>query len=60
MVILAGSAHCHKSAIPARLQRRLRVKVVSVAPLVISESQDADLTPKLAGYDYGFVMTPAP
>lgn len=61
LVILAGSAHCHRSAIPSRLQRRLAAKVVSVEPLVRSgDSDDADLSSELAGYDYGFVMTPNP
>lgn len=61
LVILAGTAHCHRSAIPSRLQRRLAAKVVSVEPLVLSEdTESADLTSQLAGYDYGFVMTPNP
>ncbi|HEY6727855.1 MAG TPA: ChaN family lipoprotein [Polyangiaceae bacterium] len=61
LVILAGMAHCHRSAIPSRLQRRFAAKVVSVQPLVLSDDDEsADLTSQLAGYDYGFVMTPNP
>lgn len=60
LVILAGTAHCHRSAIPSRIQRRLAAKVVSVEPLVLSEGADDDLQSQLTGYDYGFVMTPNP
>lgn len=61
LVILAGMAHCHRSAIPSRIQRRLAAKVVSVEPLIVAEGgENADLESQLAGYDYGFVMTPNP
>jgi uncharacterized iron-regulated protein len=59
LVILAGSAHCHRSAIPDRIKRRIRAKVVGVNP-VISTSASVDLAKLeqgLAGFDYGFVMT---
>lgn len=61
LVILAGAAHCHRSAIPSRIERRLAAKVVAVEPLVLSETPDAPTVAKsLTGYDYGFVMTPNP
>jgi len=61
LVILAGAAHCHRSAIPNRIERRLAAKVVAVEPLVLSEPPAApELEKALAGYDYGFVMTPNP
>lgn len=59
LVILAGMAHCHQSAIPSRIQRRLAAKAVSVKPLVLDDGADkTELPAELAGYDYGFVMTP--
>jgi hypothetical protein len=59
LVILAGSAHCHASAIPKRLARRLAAKVVSVKPLVRSDEPAPDaIAAELDGYDYAFVMTP--
>jgi len=61
LVILAGAAHCHRSAIPSRIERRLAAKVVAVEPLVVSEPPEPpELAKLLAGYDYGFVMTPNP
>ena len=61
LVILAGVAHCHDSAIPSRLERRLAAKVVSVEPVVFSDGRgESGLASELEGYDYGFVMTPSP
>lgn len=62
LVILAGAAHCHDSAIPSRLERRLKADVVSVKPVVL-QSADApteELLGHLEGYDYGFFMSPEP
>ena len=62
LVILAGAAHCHESAIPSRLERRLKADVVSVKPVVL-ESASAPpemLLEHLEGYDYGFFMSPEP
>jgi uncharacterized iron-regulated protein len=61
LVVLAGSAHCHESAIPSRVERRLQgAKVVSVKPIVrsapIGEDISADTQQRLEGYDYGFLM----
>ena len=33
LVVLAGSGHCHRSAIPRRIQRRTGLEVLSVRPL---------------------------
>jgi uncharacterized iron-regulated protein len=52
LVIVAGAAHCHRSAIPRRIERRLSARVVSLRPLVTP-----DLPAELDGYDYAFVMS---
>ncbi len=53
LVVFAGVGHCHRSAIPERIERRADAAVVSVRPLVVSTGE----TPALTGYDYAFVMT---
>jgi uncharacterized iron-regulated protein len=57
VVILAGSGHCHDSAIPGRIRRRGADKVVSVHP-VIDDGQGnvADLLAEPQN-DYLFVMS---
>jgi len=58
LVILAGRAHCHRSAIPRRLERRGNFRVLSVLP----QGTGAPITPeseegKLAsGYDFQMVF----
>jgi uncharacterized iron-regulated protein len=39
MVIFAGLAHCHRSAIPSRLAKRVNARVVSVLPVLPSGDQ---------------------
>lgn len=56
LVILAGSAHCHDTAIPSRLRRRLRARVVSVKPSIEHGDSEPEAEDQ-AGYDYAFVMT---
>jgi uncharacterized iron-regulated protein len=58
LVIMAGNMHCHDSAIPARIRRRMKMgaTVVSVVPIVRKDGEN--LGERLAGYDYGFVMMP--
>ncbi len=60
MIILAGSGHCHDSAIVARMQRRGIGKVVSVRPLLDAGDEGEDVSAELAEpiTDYLFVMSP--
>jgi uncharacterized iron-regulated protein len=37
LMIFAGQGHCHKTAIPARITRRLQLPVLSVSPVRASE-----------------------
>jgi uncharacterized iron-regulated protein len=37
LMLFAGAGHCHKTAIPARITRRLQVPVLSVSPVLASE-----------------------
>jgi uncharacterized iron-regulated protein len=61
MVILAGSGHCHDSAIVRRMQRRGVGKVVSVRPMLDAGDAGEDVSAELAEpiTDYLFVMSPA-
>lgn len=60
LLIFAGTAHCHRSAIPARIARRADFTVVSVLPVEGgasrpgSETADARI---VAGYDYQMVFS---
>lgn len=62
LVILAGTAHCHREAIPARIERRTGLTVVSVlpvdkgAPLPILENPKSQEEHLVAGYDYQMVF----
>lgn len=62
LVILAGTAHCHRSAIPARLSRRTGLTVVSIlpvdggAPRPLVEQPSSSEDKMLAGYDYQMVF----
>lgn len=60
IVILAGTGHCHDSAIVARMQRRGIGKVVSVRPLLDAGDEGEDVSAELAEptTDYLFVMSP--
>jgi uncharacterized iron-regulated protein len=53
LVIVAGQAHCRHSAIPARIERRLRsAKVRNVLPMKASEQKNL----RALGYDYALVL----
>lgn len=41
VLAFAGSAHCHESAIPRRLERRTGIGMLSVAPILASELEGA-------------------
>jgi uncharacterized iron-regulated protein len=62
LVILAGTAHCHREAIPARIERRTGLTVVSVlpvdkgAPLPIAKEPKTQEAHIVAGYDYQMVF----
>ena len=60
VIILAGSGHCHDSAIVRRMQRRGIEKVVSVRPLLDAGDEGEDVSAELAEpmTDYLFVMSP--
>ena len=55
MLVLAGAGHCHDAAIPARVRRRVPARTLSVRPVI---GDPEKLGSELAGFDYGFVMTP--
>jgi uncharacterized iron-regulated protein len=63
LLIMAGSAHCHRSAIPERLARRTGATVVSVLPVDGKPRQppegSASSTDErvIAGYDYQMVFS---
>jgi uncharacterized iron-regulated protein len=58
LIVLAGSAHCHDSAIPSRARRRgEQLTTTNVMPLVQSPGSKQGLAEALAGYAYGFVMS---
>jgi uncharacterized iron-regulated protein len=52
LVVLAGLAHCHQSAIPRRITRRTGIPVLSVMPIFASE---LELEP-LAGTGYDVLL----
>lgn len=58
VVILAGSGHCHDSAIVSRLRRRGVAQVVSITPVV--DDGEGSVAAELAEpiTDYLFVMSP--
>jgi len=37
LMVFAGAGHCHKTAIPARITRRVQLPVLSVTPVLASE-----------------------
>lgn len=51
MVLVAGRQHCASSAIPARIERRVPARVVSVLPVLGDEAAPSS-------YDYAFVLSP--
>lgn len=63
LLIFAGTAHCHKSAIPSRIARRTGFTVVSVLPVAgggarsISDAPESAEDRIVAGYDYQMVFS---
>ncbi len=63
LLIFAGTAHCHRNAIPARLARRTGLTVVSVLPIDGTTAQPISETPNTAderiqaGYDYQMLFS---
>lgn len=63
LLIFAGTAHCHRTAIPARLARRTGLTVVSVLPIdgatpsPISSAPSSPDERILAGYDYQMLFS---
>ena len=63
LVVLAGAVHCHRLAIPSRIERRGRFVTVSVMPVVGQPVKGGKDTPEqrlAAGYDYELVFADAP
>jgi uncharacterized iron-regulated protein len=58
IIVIAGSGHCHHSAIPMRIKRRTGAKVVSVKPIMVRGDQDP--CPELAGFDFGVLLQADP
>ncbi len=58
IIVIAGSGHCHHSAIPMRIKRRTGARVVSVKPILVRGDQDP--CPELAGYDFGVLLQADP
>ncbi len=63
LIVLAGVAHCHRLAIPSRIERRGSFQVVSVLPVEAQpvkpkSTGEASLDERLAaGYDYQLVFS---
>lgn len=63
LLILAGGAHCHRSAIPARMARRTGITVVNILPVeggsprAVSEAPQSGEERLAAGYDYQMVFS---
>lgn len=62
LLIFAGTAHCHRTAIPARLARRTGLVVVNLlpvvggAPIAVAASPQTTDERLTAGYDYQMVF----
>lgn len=58
LVIFAGTAHCHRTAIPSRIERRERFVVVNVLPVAGGQPLEAEGEHKelVSGYDYQMVF----
>lgn len=63
IVILAGTAHCHRDAIPSRIEVRTGLRIVGLLPVVggtpISAGSDGSVDELIAqGYEYQMVFEP--
>jgi uncharacterized iron-regulated protein len=57
IIVLAGSGHCHESAIPGRIARRLKTPVLSVSAVLESQLAEFDARSR---YDWLLVLEDAP
>jgi uncharacterized iron-regulated protein len=57
LIILAGSGHCHESAIPGRIARRLKSPVLSVSAVLESKLAEFDAKSR---YDWLLVLEDVP
>ncbi len=55
LVLVAGSGHCHESAIPRRIERRTQIPVLSTRAIAKSELDEPQV-PALEQFDALFVM----
>jgi len=60
LVILAGAAHCHPTAIPARIRRRAAFTVVSVLPKAKDEPSQPGRDRLVSEYEYLLVRDSSP
>lgn len=58
LLVLAGTVHCHESAIPSRIQRRTGLSVLSVEIVFESELQGSDYF--YNGYDVWVILEDVP
>jgi uncharacterized iron-regulated protein len=56
LVVFAGAGHCQRSAVPARISRRLNVPVLSVDPVLESELAEYDENGGRSRYDLLVVL----
>ena len=56
LIVLAGSGHCHQSAIPARLSRRIGEPVLSISAVLASKLGELDAKDR---YDWLLVLDDA-
>jgi uncharacterized iron-regulated protein len=56
MIIVAGMAHCQRTAIPDRIERRTGGQALSVQPLLRSEGKESEPVKLEQGFDFGLVM----
>lgn len=54
LVILAGSGHCRRDAVPQRIARRNGARVVSVRPMVLGAADDP--CERLDAFDYALIF----
>jgi uncharacterized iron-regulated protein len=57
LIVLAGSGHCHESAIPGRIARRLKSPVLSVSAVLESKLAEFDAKSR---YDWLLVLEDVP
>ncbi len=58
LIVIAGVGHCQRSAIPDRIARRTRARIVAVKPVLQKAAEDP--CPALVGFDYGVILQANP